>query len=63
MTEPKRIGRPPRSTGGQRRTLVLTCTDEEWQRLLRALPQDTRERYELIAKFSGGKNGSRNPVQ
>jgi hypothetical protein len=54
MTEAKRIGRPPRSTGGQRRTLVLTCTDEEWQRLLEALPQDTRDRFELIAKFAGG---------
>lgn len=48
MTKSKRVGRPPRNTSGQRRTLVLTCTDEEWQRLLQVLPQDTRDRFELI---------------
>ena len=55
MTKPKRIGRPPRNTGGQRRTLVLTCTDEEWQRLLDALPQDTRDRFELILELVEGE--------
>ena len=34
----------PGREGTQRRTIVVTCTDQEWAALTGLLPQDTRDR-------------------
>lgn len=45
----KRLGRPAKNRPGRRRLLALWCTEEEWDALLRQLPEDTRERYRELA--------------
>ncbi|MFZ2422750.1 MAG: hypothetical protein WA029_16575 [Anaerolineae bacterium] len=45
----KRLGRPVKERPGHRRLLALWCTEEEWNRLLQQLPEDTRARYHALA--------------
>lgn len=47
----KRLGRPALDRPGRRRLLALWCTEEEWDRLLQRLPEDTRARYQALATF------------
>jgi len=49
-TDKRKPGRPPTAQPGTLHQLQIRCTEEEWQQLLALLPQDTRERYEEIAK-------------
>jgi len=49
-TPPRKPGRPPTAQPGTLHQIQIRCTEEEWQQLLALLPQDTRERYEEIAK-------------
>ncbi|MFZ1475893.1 MAG: hypothetical protein WAV79_23480 [Anaerolineae bacterium] len=59
----KRLGRPALDRPGGRRLLALWCTEEEWNRLLQQLPEDTRARYQALAAIVTERAANDNDAQ